>query len=72
VRIYDSEGNEFDSILVALTDAEAAELRDSVEALLKAGDGFHAHVSASDFQTELTIFRADDPTVAARFENSSR
>ena len=71
MRIYDSDGNPVESIYVALTDSEASELQDAAEALLRARDGFHWHVSDSDFQTELTIFRSDDPTVVARFAKPS-
>jgi hypothetical protein len=71
MRIYDRDGTSLNSVRVALTDAEATELRDALEALLREGEGFHWHVSDSDFQTELTIFRADDSTVAARFANPS-
>ena len=69
--IKDESGKTFSSIYVALTDEEAAELRDGLNELLREGAGFHWHVSDSDFQTELTIYRADDPTVHPRFANPS-
>jgi hypothetical protein len=44
-------------VLIYLTRAEAAELRDSAEALLRDFEqtGYHAHVSSADYQIELTI-----------------
>jgi len=44
-------------VLIYLTRAEAAELRDSAEALLQHFDepGYHAHVSSADYQVEMTL-----------------
>jgi hypothetical protein len=67
MRITDEGGTSHRSIYVALTDDEAAELRDGLDALLREGQGLHWHVADAKFQTELTIYRADDPTVAPPF-----
>jgi hypothetical protein len=41
-----------------LTDSEAAELRDALNDLLaEPGDGWHAHVSSADYQTEISVAR---------------
>lgn len=41
-----------------LTDTEAAELRDARNDLLGASsEGWHAHVSSSDYATEVTVAR---------------
>ena len=39
-----------------LTRAEAQELRDSLEALLRGGMERHEHVSSADFGKEITVF----------------
>ena len=48
---------ELSEILIHLTRDEAAELRDAVEALLEHfhEPGYHAHVSSSDYRTEMTL-----------------
>lgn len=44
-------------VLIYVTRAEAAELRDAAEAVLEHFDepGYHAHVSSGDFQIEVTV-----------------
>jgi hypothetical protein len=56
MRIVRGE-TELGEVLLHLTRAEAAELRDAAEAVLRHFDepGYHAHVSSADYQTELTL-----------------
>ena len=53
---------ELSEVLLYLTRDEAAELRDSADAVLQHFDepGYHAHVSSSDYQIELTLAPAAD------------
>ncbi len=53
----EGDGKPVSDLLVYLTRAEAAELRDAAEALLEnmENPGWHAHVSSADYQIELTI-----------------
>lgn len=44
---------------LGLTHAEAKELRDAVDVLLASPPGRHEHVSASDYQTEITVWLED-------------
>jgi hypothetical protein len=61
VRIETSDGASVPTVCVFLTEGEARELRDSVDALLarrvesepRADD--HEHVSSPDYQTEITV-----------------
>jgi hypothetical protein len=72
MRITDSKRNELDGIYLALTDAEARELRDGLDELLSTREnGWHAHVvderswSADEserVEREITVYRADDAT----------
>jgi ATP-dependent DNA ligase len=41
---------------LGLTEAEAAELRDTLDTLLGDRAGRHEHVSSADFQTGLTVW----------------
>lgn len=52
-----ADGKAASDVLVYLTPAEAAELRDGIEALLTNFDdpGWHTHVASADFQIEMTI-----------------
>jgi hypothetical protein len=60
MRIEDVEAKEAVHLLgLALTRAEAQELRDTLDALLMAADGRHEHVSSADYQTEMTIWIED-------------
>ena len=47
---------------LALTDAEARELRDDLTQLLTAKKGWHAHTSDAEYQTTVTVYREDDDT----------
>jgi hypothetical protein len=72
MRITDSQKNELDGVYLALTDAEARELRDGLNELLNAREnGWHAHVMDERFwsadeservEREITVYRADDTT----------
>lgn len=48
------------SVGLGLTQDEARELRDTLEILLENPPGRHEHVSSSDYQTEVTVWIADD------------
>jgi hypothetical protein len=60
MRIEKPDGASLDSVVVALTRGEAAELRDAVTDLLARFNdpSFHVHVSSADYQTELTLTSA--------------
>jgi hypothetical protein len=69
MRIEDEHGNELERVYLALTDAEAGELRDGLEQLL-VEKPFHAHVMDERFwseneadrvEREIVIYRSDDP-----------
>jgi hypothetical protein len=56
MRIEADQGRKHATAHLWLTLAEAAELRDALEDLLREPrSDWHAHVSAADFQTEVTI-----------------
>jgi cellobiose-specific phosphotransferase system component IIA len=75
MRITDEQGNALSHIYVALTDAEAKELRDGLDELVKTREkGWHAHVMDERFwaaderdriECEVTVYRADDETMSA-------
>jgi hypothetical protein len=72
MRITDSQKNELDRVYLALTDAEARELLDGLNELLKTREfGWHAHVmderalraeESERVEREITVYRADDAT----------
>ena len=74
MRITDSQKNELDGVYLALTDAEARELRDGLDDLLRTREeGWHVHVMDERFygddeservEREVTVYRADDTTAA--------
>jgi hypothetical protein len=45
---------------LCLTRAEARELRDDLDALLRGDQDRHVHLFSADFQTDLTIWIDDD------------
>lgn len=60
MRIETSNGQNVTSITLFLTEPEASELRDALDAMLanRAASGSlsgHWHVSSSDYQTEVTL-----------------
>jgi hypothetical protein len=73
MRISDGAGENPSAIYVALTDAEARELRDGLNELLETTEaGWHVHVMDERFwesdagkrvENELTIYRADDESM---------
>jgi hypothetical protein len=64
MRITDSDEKPLDRVYLALTDNEARELRDALDDLLKTDEaGWHGHVSSSDYDREVTVYREDDPTL---------
>jgi hypothetical protein len=57
MRIQDFEASKPLSVVgVALTPEEAVELCAAVQALLDGKPGRHEHVSAADYQTEITVW----------------
>ncbi len=74
MRITDEKGNPLDRVYLALNDAEAKELRDHLEELVKTSEkGWHAHVMDERFwsedegervECEVTVYRADDEGMA--------
>jgi hypothetical protein len=63
--ITDADGKTLVTVNLALTDDEAQELRDALGDLLTTRQpGWHAHVSDADYQREVTVYRADDTTLA--------
>jgi hypothetical protein len=58
VRIESEPGEALRTVYLWVTDSEAIELRDALNDLLaEPGDGWHAHVSSADFQTEISVAR---------------
>jgi hypothetical protein len=49
-------GRRLSHVGVGLTEAEARDLRDTLETLLRDPNERHEHVSSLDFQTELTLY----------------
>ena len=65
MRITDSGGKTLATVNLALTDAEAQELRDALGDLLTTHEpGWHAHVSDGDYQCEVTVYPPGDTTLA--------
>jgi hypothetical protein len=61
VRVADPDGKPLDGVNLALSDAEARELRDALGELLTTQDvGWHVHVSNGDYSREVTVYREDD------------
>jgi hypothetical protein len=73
MRITDGAGNNPSAIYIALTDAEARELRDGLNELLETTEaGWHVHVmddrswepdATKRVENELTMYRADDESM---------
>ena len=56
MRILNEDNNKpIERVTLYLTLAEAAELRDSIEALLSNPVGRHEHIPSSDFSQEVTV-----------------
>lgn len=56
MRILDEISDKsLENVILYLTFAEASELRDSLDELLKKPLNNHAHISSENFQKELTI-----------------
>jgi hypothetical protein len=56
MRIEGEPGQRLSTAYLWLTHDEASELRDAFDQMLAGADSrWHAHVSATDFQTEVTI-----------------
>jgi hypothetical protein len=65
MRITDSDGNPLAKVNLALSEAEARELRDALGELLTTRDpGWHTHVSDGDYNREVTVYREDDATLS--------
>jgi hypothetical protein len=57
---------------ILLTRAEAGELRDSIEAILKGDEGNHAHIPSEDFQKEITVALYDETNISTFNERCQR
>jgi hypothetical protein len=64
MRIADSKGKTLESVYIALSDEEADELAQALTDLHSAGNGWHAHISDTTYQREITVYREDDATAA--------
>ncbi len=62
MRIRTDDGSALSAVYLALSDAEASELRDALTQMLTDEAGWHAHVSDASFQTTVTVYREDDKT----------
>lgn len=73
MRILDEESDKaLQKVTLYLTQAEAKELHDSLEALLAAAEaGRHEHIPDADFSKELTVC-IYDPNETALFNQRSR
>jgi hypothetical protein len=62
MRIHAHKDKPLSEVFLALSDAEAAELRDALEDLLTTKEaGWHVHVSDADYRLSVTVYREDDP-----------
>lgn len=50
------DGQPCDEVVLRLTEAEAREMRDSIESLLADPASRHEHVSSADFQVQVTLW----------------
>ena len=54
---------QLDKVVLQLTASEAAELRDSLDTLLRNRDTMrHEHVPSGDFKKEITVFLCENST----------
>jgi hypothetical protein len=60
VRIANSDGKPLDSVFLALSDEEAAELAQALATLRSAKAGWHEHVTDAGGRREITVYREDD------------
>lgn len=72
MRILDQDNDRsVSSVIIYLTNSEAAELRDSVEQILADAIGRHEHVSSSDYSKEITVC-IYDPDHLEQFDERSK
>jgi hypothetical protein len=74
MRITGENGCDLDRVFLALTDAEAKELRDGLDELVKTREkGWHVHVTDERFwsadehervEREVSVYRSDDETAS--------
>jgi hypothetical protein len=56
--------DQLSNVNLALSQQEATELRDALGDLLKVEqEGWHVHVSSSDYSREVRVYREDDATL---------
>jgi hypothetical protein len=56
-----STNEEWDRVVIHLTRAEAAELKDALEALLSSSErARHEHISSLDFHKEITVVLSEN------------
>ena len=73
MRILDEQHDQAVSrSTILLTRSEAEEFRDSIEAILKGGEGNHAHIPSEDFQKEITIALYDGTNTSTFNERCQR
>jgi len=72
MRILDDHASKaLERVTVYLTISEAAEMRDSLQALLSSPPGRHEHVPSDDYRKELTICIYDQGALVG-FDDRSR
>jgi hypothetical protein len=72
MRILDQDNDRsVGSVIIYLTNSEAAELRDSIEQMLAAPIGRHEHVSSNDYAKEITVC-IYDPNRLEQFDERSK
>jgi hypothetical protein len=73
MRILDEKNDKaVQAVMLFLRPSEAAELRDSLTALLEGGLGGHEHVSSDDYQKEVTVCLYDEGHLEGMDERSKR
>jgi hypothetical protein len=73
MRLLDEKsGQSLARVILYLTRDEAAELRDSLNALLGSSGDRHEHVSSADYRKELTVCLYDEGNLHGFDERSRR
>ena len=71
MRLLDEDSDsKLGRVILYLTKAEAEELRDALNGILKNPVGNHAHVPSEDYQKEITVCIYDE-TLLTRFNERS-
>jgi phage replication-related protein YjqB (UPF0714/DUF867 family) len=75
MRIWDEASRKrLDGVTLFLTADEAKECKDTLVSLLQGAPNSHAHVSSSDFQTEITlcVYSVEDAETFARLDERAK